>query len=282
MNYQRIYNNLISYRQNNPATGYTEKHHIVMKSMGGSNDPSNLVVLTGREHWIAHLLLYKIHKNNKTVHACRMMGFKSKTNFERTSVKNSRMYAHVREYCYAALSLSQRGKNNSQYGKIWIYNIDLKKSKRIKNGDVIPNGWRVGYKLFDRKIHYQKCHRCESTYESENLRRKYCQTCLESKSRTTIKIKPKFIWMTNGFLNLRIREDKKNENSNLRLGKSTDEEIASLYISLYKEFKTSNCSLRAFVKDKKLPISFMTLKNNFIKYTEYFANKTKHSKYKST
>lgn len=38
---------------------YTEKHHIIPKSMGGSNKKYNLVILTAREHYIAHLLLTK-------------------------------------------------------------------------------------------------------------------------------------------------------------------------------------------------------------------------------
>ena len=39
---------------------YTEKHHILPKSMGGSNEPSNIAILTGREHFICHLLLTKM------------------------------------------------------------------------------------------------------------------------------------------------------------------------------------------------------------------------------
>lgn len=74
MNHQYIYDCLIQKRQREPATGYTERHHILPRSMGGSDDPSNLVVLTGREHWIAHLLLWKIHRNRQTAFACRMMG----------------------------------------------------------------------------------------------------------------------------------------------------------------------------------------------------------------
>lgn len=38
----------------------SEVHHIVPKAVGGSNDPLNLVHLTLREHYIAHLLLPKI------------------------------------------------------------------------------------------------------------------------------------------------------------------------------------------------------------------------------
>lgn len=43
--------------------GYYERHHILPKSLGGSDAPSNLVYVSGRVHFIAHWLLYKWHKN---------------------------------------------------------------------------------------------------------------------------------------------------------------------------------------------------------------------------
>lgn len=41
--------------------GYVERHHIIPRCMGGSNDRDNLVALTAREHFLAHMLLGKIH-----------------------------------------------------------------------------------------------------------------------------------------------------------------------------------------------------------------------------
>ena len=62
MNYQKIYNDLISRAQaREPLSEYKETHHIVPKCMGGSDDKENLVELTGREHFIAHWLLCKIY-----------------------------------------------------------------------------------------------------------------------------------------------------------------------------------------------------------------------------
>ena len=40
--------------------GYVEKHHIVPKSLGGSNLSSNISRLTPREHFVAHILLIKL------------------------------------------------------------------------------------------------------------------------------------------------------------------------------------------------------------------------------
>jgi hypothetical protein len=71
MDYQKIYKNLTEIRQNErrfkKQNGY-EQHHIIPKCLGGSNDKSNLVLLTYREHYIAHWLLTKIHKNDSKIH----------------------------------------------------------------------------------------------------------------------------------------------------------------------------------------------------------------------
>jgi hypothetical protein len=59
MNYLRIYNELVDRaKQRNKPNCYTEKHHIIPKSEGGTDCNSNLVDLTAREHFIAHKLLW--------------------------------------------------------------------------------------------------------------------------------------------------------------------------------------------------------------------------------
>ena len=40
---------------------YTEKHHIIPKCMGGTDESINLVTLTSREHFVAHWLLHRAH-----------------------------------------------------------------------------------------------------------------------------------------------------------------------------------------------------------------------------
>jgi hypothetical protein len=59
MNYLKVYCNLIRKAENRtPPEGYTEKHHTFPKSIFGKNN--RLVVLTAREHYIAHALLERI------------------------------------------------------------------------------------------------------------------------------------------------------------------------------------------------------------------------------
>jgi hypothetical protein len=50
MNYMKIYNDLVNYAKSQilPENTYVERHHIIMRSLGGSNDKSNLVIFTAR------------------------------------------------------------------------------------------------------------------------------------------------------------------------------------------------------------------------------------------
>lgn len=50
------------------------------------------------------------------------------------------------------ISLSHKGKhkgtNNSNYGNMWIYNLELQQCKLIKKDSIIPNNWLKGRKMF--------------------------------------------------------------------------------------------------------------------------------------
>lgn len=62
MNYQKIYWTIISQvREKEHRSTRLEKHHILPVSLGGTNDPDNIVKVTPREHFILHLLLMKMH-----------------------------------------------------------------------------------------------------------------------------------------------------------------------------------------------------------------------------
>lgn len=65
--YTNTYYNLISTaaeKDRSKSENYYESHHIIPRSLGGSNEKSNLVLLTPREHYIAHLLLTKMCEGN--------------------------------------------------------------------------------------------------------------------------------------------------------------------------------------------------------------------------
>ena len=74
MDYQKIYNQIIERAKERILEGYKEKHHILPKCLGGSNDKNNLVELTAREHFLCHRLLCEIYpKNDKLWYALFLM-----------------------------------------------------------------------------------------------------------------------------------------------------------------------------------------------------------------
>lgn len=92
--YYKWYQQLTS-KQNRSLDCYTEKHHIIPRSMGGEDSKENLVVLTAREHYIAHLLLTKCVKKSyrgKILCAYIMMAQVKDRNQERFYKINSRIF----------------------------------------------------------------------------------------------------------------------------------------------------------------------------------------------
>jgi len=103
MNYKKTYNNIIENAkiQNrckldkiNPSYVYYEKHHIIPRCIGGTNDESNLVILTPKEHYMTHKLLTKIWPNNKKIgYAFFYMSINKKGKYN----VSLRDYAYARE-----------------------------------------------------------------------------------------------------------------------------------------------------------------------------------------
>jgi len=91
MNYLKIYVNFFTSRINlnrplKRIPGYAI-HHITPRAYGGDNNSTNLVSLSNREHYFAHLLLYKIY-GNKMAGVIYFMRDKDK-------IKTSRLYSKI-------------------------------------------------------------------------------------------------------------------------------------------------------------------------------------------
>ena len=144
MNYKRLYDSIIFNAVAIEKSGYTEKHHIVPKSLGGLDNESNLVKLTAREHFICHYLLTKMYgKNSSEWHKMHMAFHMMKcSSAGQERYFNSRLYEATRENRSLALSLNQSGENSSQRGTMWINNGS--ESKKMKKDDLIPDGWIKG------------------------------------------------------------------------------------------------------------------------------------------
>jgi hypothetical protein len=71
--------------------GYAEVHHIVPRSLGGSDDADNLIRLTARQHYIAHWMLWKAYGG------VAGRSFYMMSNLGKYGKVNSATYAQARE-----------------------------------------------------------------------------------------------------------------------------------------------------------------------------------------
>jgi len=115
MNYQKIYNDIITNAQSEcrfkSKENYYEEHHIYPKSFGGGDEQSNLVLLTSREHYICHYLLVKFNtsmEKSKMALAFNMMN--SNGNDRQSRYYNSKLYESNKKNL-------PRGKVHHWYGK---------------------------------------------------------------------------------------------------------------------------------------------------------------------
>ncbi|WXB47840.1 homing endonuclease [Vibrio phage VB_VaC_TDDLMA] len=150
MDYKRIYDEIIDYRRENRPTGYSERHHVIPRSLGGSDEDSNLVRLTAREHFLCHCLLAKMFKYHsfewyKMNHALMMMKC---NNISQDRYYNSKLYEYFRINFSDVMSNLQSGNKNSQYNRMWICNPKSMKNKKILKCDNVPHGWVKGRNIW--------------------------------------------------------------------------------------------------------------------------------------
>lgn len=99
MNWTQIHNQIIERAKGRILNGYSEKHHIIPKCLGGTNDSNNLVSLTGREHFIIHKLLCLIYPHKSKLHWAVFMMANGKGNKkqDRSYRISSREYQRLKE-----------------------------------------------------------------------------------------------------------------------------------------------------------------------------------------
>lgn len=130
--YTRWYIDLIINARQDP-TIYGEYHHIIPRCLGGTDEKPNLVFLSAREHYIAHLLLPKMVKTakhrQKTVAAFKYLSYtKNKHTSDRYS---SRLFEYHKKISYSLHCHS--GELNPRYGQI-CSNETKEKISRSKRG----------------------------------------------------------------------------------------------------------------------------------------------------
>ena len=104
MNYKIIYDSLCQRSLLRTWKPFSyEKHHIVPKSLGGTDSKSNLAILTPREHAIAHLLLVRFLTGKdkaKMIYALKsMLSYRNKNRNQLTSRQYDSLQKRYQELC---------------------------------------------------------------------------------------------------------------------------------------------------------------------------------------
>lgn len=166
MDYARIYAEFIRDRRGKePGPGqYSESHHILPRSLGGGDEPENLVRLTPEDHFFAHLLLAKIHGGDMWAPVAFMVGGSRKHWKPTVSRKNHGWAARAMAKARSGVGAYQYDKEirllTHKSGRQWRgtqaqMHTDLGMSKPLANllvrGKVNSGrGWSIGPKYISR------------------------------------------------------------------------------------------------------------------------------------
>jgi NUMOD3 motif len=117
--YTSYYFNIVNNAKIRKTRGYYETHHIVPRSLGGTNHKENLVNLTAREHFICHLLLTKMYEGaarNKMIHAAWAMATLENPNQQRYKI-TSKIYESLRIKYASLKSITLKGKPGRKHSE---------------------------------------------------------------------------------------------------------------------------------------------------------------------
>lgn len=128
--YKKWYDQIIDRARHRIIEGYTERHHIKPRSLDGSDDSSNLVELTAREHFICHWLLTKMTTGEdraKMIYA--LNGMKRSNQFaQRYETKiTARVYENLKKKFAAIHSANMKGREP------WNRGVPITDEQREKN-----------------------------------------------------------------------------------------------------------------------------------------------------
>ena len=162
MDYKLHYDTLINNARDRLVKGYTEKHHILPRCMGGTNENNNLIILTAREHYVAHQLLVKMSpENDSLVYAAKMM-----TLNRSGGRSNNRHYKWLKEK-YQKVCKKRVGDKNPSYGKSWYYDPNT-----YENVKCLPENAPIGF-IKGKRTGPIICNGCDSKFNRKK-QEKYC------------------------------------------------------------------------------------------------------------
>lgn len=170
--YSKWYHQLITKRKLSPLYKrdiYCEAHHIIPKSLGGSNDKDNLINLLPREHFIAHLLLTKMVSEKDHVikmnWAFHRMCFSGKYNSKGYEWNRKRHSSFLRKHHHSKRIEGWNEKMSELVSANWKNNTERKNltAKKLKEWQINNREEFLSNNLKNAKLGGQAAKRTIST-----------------------------------------------------------------------------------------------------------------------
>jgi len=209
--------------------------------MGGSDESSNLVRLTPEEHYLAHQLLVKIFPDNNSVISAAVMMIPNRP--------SNKLYGWLRRKFSESQSERMSGDGNTQFGSRWIYNLELRQTRKILNTENVPDGWSLG-RIIDFDLHFSRIEESQKLIQEKErlLEQKKIQDSLARDSR-------------------KKQKDESKESYKLMI------------LDLYDKFISGDYySVSDFHRQNNIQISRMTLTNYWREYIPEYKDKSKEGK----
>lgn len=171
--YTKWYNHFIETRKFRQIhqDQYTEIHHIIPRSLGGSDSRDNLITLTAKEHFFAHLLLANMFSGNSSYKmVAAVNALKNLNSNGRRYICNSREYHIIR-------SIQSRIQKTiaSDHEKVRILQGDAL-SEYTDVNKVIERGTCISCGILPRAVNYIR--------GTRTFYRKMCDSCSRAKNNS--------------------------------------------------------------------------------------------------
>lgn len=195
--YSKWYFNIIEKRRTFSYDGYTEKHHIIPRCLGGT-DIQNTVRLTAKEHFVCHHLLTKMMTGKdwfNVVFAFNFMRVKS-SNHQRNFLISSRTYKTIKEMLSKTMSENRRGKLHSEESKKKMSLIKLQMSNETKKkmsiaqtGKIIPESVKkkISASTLGRQLEEDHCLKISDSLKAFHASKTKIYKCEHCDKETSLK-----------------------------------------------------------------------------------------------
>ena len=155
--YHRWYSAIVA--QGDDTAGYVEKHHILPRSLGGTNKKSNLIRVAARKHFLLHWLLTKFTEGlgyRKMLHAFGMM-----STYKKFRCFSSWQYERMRlsKSLAQKVSLDEVSRDNlSIKMKLYYEDPEAHKKASERTSNYFQNNPEAGNQHSEKLINYYKDH----------------------------------------------------------------------------------------------------------------------------